>query len=100
MTTRKLVTKGGKTLQVDISVERGRVRSVSFSGDFYLYPEESIRELEKSLEGIRADETEYSISTRLMIAARKAGTEMAGVTPYEMATAVAKTIEKERRGLL
>ncbi|MBS3054265.1 MAG: hypothetical protein J4431_01900 [Candidatus Aenigmarchaeota archaeon] len=98
MTTRKLATKAGKTLQVAVSLARGRVRSVSFSGDFYLYPEESIRELEKSLEGIRTGETEYEITTRLMIAARKAGTDMAGVTPHEMAKAVKKAIDDAEGG--
>ncbi|HLD84098.1 MAG TPA: hypothetical protein VI979_04570 [archaeon] len=96
MAERKMVTKAGKGLKAVVSLVRDRVKAVSFSGDFYLYPEESMRELEKSLEGIRATETEYEISTRLMIAARKAGTEMAGVTTHEMARAVAKAIAEER----
>ncbi|MBI4018691.1 MAG: hypothetical protein HY364_00370 [Candidatus Aenigmarchaeota archaeon] len=98
MAARKMITKDGKTLQVALSLARDRIKSVSFSGDFYLYPEESIRELEKSLEGITTSETEYQIATRLMIAIRKAETDMAGVTCHEMAKVVKKAIDDAEGG--
>lgn len=43
--------KAGKLLRIRLEHEAGKIKSIRITGDFFLYPEESIEELECSLKG-------------------------------------------------
>lgn len=47
---------GGKLLRVDFCVESGVLKFVKISGDFFLFPQDSIFEIEKFLVGVRVDQ--------------------------------------------
>ncbi len=52
---------GGKIIKVSLEEEQGKINKVEISGDFFLYPEESIIILEKSLEGVCLDNAKEKI---------------------------------------
>jgi len=43
-------------IKVELELTNGRISQISFSGDFFMYPEESIEKLEESLKGAGVDE--------------------------------------------
>ena len=49
---------GGKLVRVRLKVEKGKIRSLHLSGDFFLVPEESLGKLEKILLGVQLQESE------------------------------------------
>lgn len=44
-------TPGGKLIAVEFEIECGHLRNVAVTGDFFLYPEESLARLASALEG-------------------------------------------------
>ena len=42
-------------IKVELEVTEGRISHVSLSGDFFLYPEEAIEQLEQALVGVKTD---------------------------------------------
>ncbi len=54
---------GGKLLSAELSLEEGRMVGVKITGDFFMHPETSIIELEKTLEGAPAAELEDTVNT-------------------------------------
>ncbi len=53
-----LKVPGGKLLQVKVDFEGDIINSISFYGDFFLHPEESITVLEKMLVNVRIAEVD------------------------------------------
>ena len=47
---------GGKLLRIDADVEGKIIKSIKISGDFFLYPEEKIVDVEKALAGEKIEE--------------------------------------------
>jgi len=45
--------EGGKLLRVYIEYEKERLQKVTICGDFFLYPEEKIKILEKEMSGLK-----------------------------------------------
>ncbi len=45
-------------IRVEFDVSNGRAENVRIMGDFFMYPEEAVDELEKLLEGSRLDDLE------------------------------------------
>jgi len=45
--------KNGKLLRIILHYEGNQIRQVKIFGDYFLYPEEAIFEIEKSLVGVR-----------------------------------------------
>jgi lipoate---protein ligase len=84
-------TPGGKLVVVDFRVDDGRLRDVMVSGDFFLYPEESLDAITTALDGlpVRSDEGEIA---RAVTQALPEGSEMLGFSPEAIEIAV-------RRGL-
>ncbi len=52
----ELKVKGGKLVKCSLSVKDGVIEQIKFTGDFFMYPEEKIEELEKELRGIEFNE--------------------------------------------
>ncbi len=48
---------GGKLIRVRVWHDGDIIRKLRFNGDFFAHPEESIEELEESLEGMEAEES-------------------------------------------
>ena len=52
---------GGKLVAADSSVEAGFIKNVKISGDFFMYPETNIIDLEEAITGIRIEDLESTI---------------------------------------
>ena len=53
---------GGKLLSAELAVEGGRMVGVKITGDFFMHPETSIIELEKTLEGAPTADLEDTVN--------------------------------------
>lgn len=84
-------TPGGKLVVVDFDVHDGQIVDPMVSGDFFLYPEESLEQIVGSLVGLSVDTSEEQIA-QVVAAAVPDGTELLGFSPEAIAIAV-------RRGL-
>jgi lipoate---protein ligase len=87
-------TPGGKLVIVDFALDRNRLRDVVVSGDFFLYPEETIAPLTAALEGMPADLPPDRIAARVA-AAMPAGAELLGSSPAAIAEAVRRALTPE-----
>jgi lipoate---protein ligase len=90
-------TPGGKLVVVDFEVVDARLRDVEVSGDFFLYPEESLGAITAALEGLPAVEDEPAIAQAIH-AAIPAGTEVLGTSPEGIAIAVARALRTAGEG--
>jgi len=84
-------TPGGKLVVVDFEIRGGQLHQVEVSGDFFLYPEESLAAITGALEGLPAEIDEAAVALALE-EAMPSGTELLGTSPTGIAVAV-------RRGL-
>jgi lipoate---protein ligase len=57
---------GGKLACLELWEEGGRVSRAKLTGDFFLYPEERISEIERSLVGLPLDATQSEIALRVV----------------------------------
>lgn len=48
--------KGGKLLRCTLNVDNNVISSIKITGDFFMYPEEKIEDLEQMLAGVKMDE--------------------------------------------
>ena len=48
--------KGGKTVKLDVVIDDGKIRDIVISGDFFVYPQEALEELENKLKGCSLNE--------------------------------------------
>jgi len=88
-------TPGGKLVVVDVEVQGGNLRQVEVSGDFFLYPEESLAAITGALDGLPASADEMAIA-QAIDGALPAGTELLGTSPRGIAIAVRRALELRR----
>lgn len=77
---------GEKLLRVSLDEDDGRVRGISLSGDFFAYPEEGLRYIEDSLEGLPLREDALLEAVRVTL--RERGIELLGMSAETIARAV------------
>ncbi len=56
----ELKVKGGKLIKCTLELHEEKIKRIKITGDFFMYPEDAIEKLEKSLQGIQFDEEEIS----------------------------------------
>ncbi len=78
--------KGGKMIKVSLDVEEGTIKNALIAGDFFLYPEEAIEQIERSLKGVSADSSD--LERVLADAVMEAGAQLLGVAVEDIASAV------------
>jgi len=77
-------------IRVKIVVQRKKISNITISGDFFMYPEDSLWKLEKTLQGLPADiET---VRLQLQNFYRENGILSPGVKPEDFAEAVHRAI--------
>ncbi len=87
-------TPGGKLVVVDFRVEGGLLAGVMVSGDFFLYPEEALRDLTGALEGLSVESTESEIAEKVRFGLRR-DAELLGSSPEGIAAAVRRALAAE-----
>lgn len=76
----------GKLLRLSASLDQGKIKKISITGDFFLHPEERIFALEKSLTGKTLDR----ITLQRVVETELADCEMVGVSAEEIVNALLK----------
>lgn len=75
---------GGKLLRISMDIEDGIIKSIKITGDFFLYPEESIEVLEKSLQGATLESVEEILNSKV----EEIGIKMVGVSVKDIVGAI------------
>ncbi len=88
MRQKKSVVKenGEKLLRLFLMEEGGIIDSVKLTGDFFLYPEEGVDAIERSLAGVPCREKE--IVDAVITAMKENSIEMVGLSPQSIARAI------------
>jgi len=82
---------GGKLLIIKVSFGDS-IESVRILGDFFVYPESAVQEIETSLKGVDSKASEVSIAELVGSVAVRCNAEMVGVTPEAIAQTLRKAI--------
>lgn len=85
-------TPGGKLVMVDFNVEGGRLANVAVSGDFFLYPEETLDTINAALEGAPSTLDGDELVRRLESAIPDSA-ELLGFSPAAVVVAVQRGLE-------
>ena len=83
----KLKVPGGKLLIVKIRYG-AKIEGIQILGDFFLHPEDSLKDIEDSLVGISAAASEEEIARIVDSVIRREGIEAIGITPEAIAGSV------------
>ncbi|MEM3386866.1 MAG: lipoate protein ligase C-terminal domain-containing protein [Nitrososphaerales archaeon] len=92
--TSEYKVKGGKMIKVKLDVEENVIRRALIAGDFFLYPEEAIEQIEESLSGVNVSS---DIEQVLANAVMRAGAQLLGVSVGDLASAVKLALQNEFR---
>jgi lipoate-protein ligase A len=74
---------GGKLAR--LSVKRNGLPKVVLSGDFFIYPDEGILIIEKTLAGLAGDEPLEYVESSLKMAIKESGIELIGLDEHTIA---------------
>jgi lipoate---protein ligase len=91
-------TPGGKLIAADFDRFDGKLHNVVVTGDFFLYPEETLPVLAGALEGVPATlaATEYAALVR---SAMTPDMQLLGSSPEALATAVVRALQVQEQGV-
>jgi lipoate-protein ligase A len=82
---------GGKLVSVKLKCG-AKIVKINVLGDFFLYPEEALQKIEKSLIGTSKEATEKELTEKIAAVASENKTEMIGVTPQAIAHTIRMAI--------
>ena len=85
---------GGKLVVIDLRVREGKLADVQLSGDFFLEPDDALKRINATLEGLSQDAgTELLVSA--LDAALAEGVMMYGLSTQAIAVAVHRALNRE-----
>ena len=87
-------TPGGKLVVIDLETEGDKLKNVVLSGDFFLYPEDTLTALTAALEGAPVDLAEVEFAERVRMALPR-DAELLGSSPEAIASAVRRALASE-----
>ncbi|MEM4699846.1 MAG: hypothetical protein QXT74_02710 [Candidatus Nezhaarchaeales archaeon] len=80
---------GGKLVRAEVSVVGNRLVDVKITGDFFLYPEDAIFDLESSLKGLELG-ADYALHIEAKLG--QMGAQLVGASPRDVAEAIKKAV--------
>ena len=87
----------GKMLEVKIEYNT-MIESIQILGDFFLYPDTLLHEIENQLIGTSKNESEANISMRISELVKSKNATMIGITPEAIASVVKRAMGNEMEG--
>jgi len=79
-------------IKVKVNVRQGLIGGIVISGDFFLYPEDKLWEMEKALIGVKADREKVLVTVKRFYQENEVLSP--GVTPEDFTEAVMKAIRQ------
>lgn len=77
-------------IRIKASVESGNIGEIQIAGDFFMYPEDRLWELERFLAGTEANRDE--ILSKVKTFYEKTNVQTPGVVPEDFAEAIVRTV--------
>jgi hypothetical protein len=84
---------GGKLIRLKLKLEGNRIVSIQILGDFFLHPEETIYEIERSLVGLEVQHEQLLASMRNTV--RNHSAELVGASLEDFAQAILRASEAQ-----
>lgn len=78
--------EGGKLVKAQVVTEKNKIQKVKITGDFFIYPEEFLEELEDTLVGSMLDES--GLTKLIEDVAEKRNATLLGVSPKDFAKCI------------
>jgi len=85
--------KGGKLIKVQLFKKGDEIEKIKITGDFFLYPEELIEELEEALTGCLLNESDLTTLVKTLVEKREA--TLLGASPEDFVKCVMMAGEKD-----
>ena len=94
----EMKTPGGKLVAVEFKIDSNRLRNVTITGDFFLYPEESLPMLTATIEGMPLDSGEEQIRSRIssFLERHHDDITLVGTSPDAIAAAISRALASEQ----
>lgn len=89
----KLKVKGGKLLEIAIEYN-GAIKKAIITGDFFMYPESALGDIEKLLVGTSIEKTESEIAEKVSKKINNIGVTMIGISAGDIAKIVKMAVEE------
>lgn len=80
---------GGKLIRMDVEIEKGVIRSIKITGDFFIHPEDSIEAIEGFLTGKEVSE---ELAKKLEDFLEAKGTRMIGISAADIVASIKKLL--------
>ena len=77
-------------IRVKVDTDSGRIRTIQIAGDFFMYPEEKLWELEQTLMGVKTNREE--ILSKMKAFYKLTGIVTPGVIPEDFTEAIVRAI--------
>jgi lipoate-protein ligase A len=84
---------GGKLLTVKLDYS-DVIERIEVLGDFFLHPEDSLKEIEKSLIGVNVDESEQVLAEKVKRVVEMNNIELIGITPEAIAQTIKMAVKR------
>lgn len=88
----KFKVQGGKLFEVRVDFDQ-KINNVQILGDFFIHPEEGLREIELLLTGMQMNEDEAAISQKVRDFAEANQITLIGITPEAIASSIVGVIK-------
>ncbi len=88
---------GGKLLSIKLSYG-SKIEKIQILGDFFLYPENKITEIEKALLDTPITESEDDVAARVKKAVNDNNIELVGITPEAIASVIKMAVVQRPGG--
>ena len=86
---------GGKLVCIEVwSADSSTADAVRISGDFFLHPEDSIRDIEDSLVGLPLSSDESAIESTIAKSLQKRDASLVGVSAKDLARLFARAVSR------
>jgi len=79
---------GGKLVRLELELDGPCIRRAKITGDFFMHPEDALKEIEGALTGIQLSTSEADISERIEKVAASMNVEMVGFSAETIARLV------------
>ena len=90
----KVKVPNGKIVEVKLDFD-GSINSIQILGDFFMYPESALKELESVLVGVSSSESEKNLTWIILETLKRNNATAIGVTPDAIANVIRKAIGDE-----
>lgn len=88
----KKKVKEGKVAKVEVECD-DKIRNVRITGDFFMYPEEILEDIEKGLIGLERNENTGTIVSNIRKTTAGKDVRMIGISPESIALLIREALE-------